>query len=206
MGGSDTTQSTQSQNVQQLPPWINQAAQQNYAYAQNVANRPLQQYQGQMVADVGPQMQQGWNLAANSGNVGQDQYNASQAGYMGVLGQQPQQVNASQLANTNLSPYMNPYTQSVINNTLPIMQQQLGLQQGAGAAAAAGANAFGGSRQGVQAGVTQAQVWRPGSIEREVLYTAVARHLAAHCPTPRSSSQPVAVALRLHHGEEIYSD
>ena len=157
MGGADTKSEQQSQSVTQLPPWINDAAQQNYAFAQNVANRPLQQYQGQMVADVGPQMQQAWNLAANSGNVGKDQYDASQAGYMGVLGQQPQQVTAGQLSNTNLSPYMNPYTQNVINATLPIMQQQLGLQQGAGAAAAAGAGAFGGSRQGVQAGVTQAQ-------------------------------------------------
>jgi hypothetical protein len=59
--------------------------------------------------------------------------------------------------------------------------------------------------QVIEAGVTQAQLWRPASIERELLYTAVARHLAAHCPTRRSSSQSVAVALRLHHGEEIYS-
>ena len=80
MGGSDTTQSTQSQSVQQLPPWINQAAQQNYGFAQNVAEQPLQQYQGQMVADVGPQMQQSWNTAASGANAGQDQYNAAQAG------------------------------------------------------------------------------------------------------------------------------
>jgi hypothetical protein len=58
--------------------------------------------------------------------------------------------------------------------------------------------------QVIEAGVTQAQVWRPGGIERELLYTAVARYLAAHCPTRRSSSQSVAVALRLHEGEEIY--
>lgn len=159
MGGSDTSsqQQTNSQQVTQLPPWINQAAQQNYAYAQNVANRPLQQYQGQMVADVGPQMQQAWNLAANSGNVGQDQYNAAQGGYLGVLGSQPQQVTAGQLSKTNLSPYMNPYTQSVINATLPIMQQQLGINQIGNQAQAAGAGAFGGSRQGIQQGVTQAQ-------------------------------------------------
>jgi nitrite reductase/ring-hydroxylating ferredoxin subunit len=59
--------------------------------------------------------------------------------------------------------------------------------------------------QVIEAGVTQAQLWPPGSIERELLYTAIARHLAAHCPTRRSSSQSVAVALRLHQGEEIYS-
>jgi nitrite reductase/ring-hydroxylating ferredoxin subunit len=59
--------------------------------------------------------------------------------------------------------------------------------------------------QVIEAGVTQAQLWPPGSIERELLYTAIARHLAAHCPTRRSSSHSVAVALRLHQGEEIYS-
>ena len=157
MGGSDTTQTTQSQSVQQLPPWINQAAQQNYGFAQNVAQQPLQQYQGQMVADVGPQLQQSWNTAATGGGVGQDQYNAAQAGLLGVMGQQPQQVQAGQLSNTNLQPYMNPYTQSVINNTLPLMQQQNALNQNQQANAANSANAFGGSRQGVQQGVAQAQ-------------------------------------------------
>ena len=157
MGGSDTKQTTDSQSVTQLPPWISDAAQQNYAYAQNVSQRPLQQYQGQMVADVAPQTQQAWNLAATGGNAGQDQYDASQAGYLGVLGQNPQQVSAGQLSNTDLSPYLNPYTQDVINKTLPIMQQQLGQQYAANAGGATNAKAFGGSRFGVQQGVTQAQ-------------------------------------------------
>ena len=157
MGGSDTTQQTSQQQSTQLPPWINNAAQQNYAYAQNLAAQPLQQYQGQLVADTSPQMQQSWNTAAQGGNAGADQYNASQAGYMGVLGQQPQQVQAGQLSSTNLQPYMNPYTQSVINATLPIMQQNLGLQQNANQNQANAANAFGGSRMAVQQGVTQAQ-------------------------------------------------
>ena len=157
MGGSDTTQTTQSQQVNQLPPWINTAAQQNYALAQNVASQPLQQYQGQLVANMGPQTQQAINAAAQSGNAGADQYNASNAGYLGVMGQQPQQVTPGQLSSTNLQPYMNPYTSSVINSTLPIMQQNLGLQQNQQQNAANAANAFGGSRQAIQQGVTQAQ-------------------------------------------------
>jgi hypothetical protein len=60
--------------------------------------------------------------------------------------------------------------------------------------------------QVIEAGVTQAQLWQSGSTERELIYTGVARHLAAHCPTRRSSSQSVTVALRLYRGEEIYSD
>jgi hypothetical protein len=154
-GGSQQTQ--QTQQTTQLPPWINDAAQQNYAFAQNVANQPLQQYQGQMVADPGAQMQQAWNTAAAGGNAGQDQYNAAQAGYLGVMGQTPQNVTAGQLSSTNLQPYMNEYTQNVIDKTLPVMQQNLALSQNQNQNAANAANAFGGSRQAVQQGVTQAQ-------------------------------------------------
>ena len=157
MSGGGTTQTTQSQNTTQLPPWVNDAAQQNYAFAQNVAQQPLQQYQGQMVADPSGQMQQAWNTAAQGGNAGQQQYNAANAGYLGVMGQTPQQVTPGALSSTNLAPYMNPYTQSVINSTLPIMQQNLALSQNQNQDQAASANAFGGSRQAVQQGVTQAQ-------------------------------------------------
>ena len=58
--------------------------------------------------------------------------------------------------------------------------------------------------QVLEAAITQTQEWPEGSAERELLYTAAARHLAAYCPTRRSSGQSVAVALRLHRGEAIY--
>jgi hypothetical protein len=157
MGGQGTTQTTNQVSQTQLPPWVNTAAQQNYAFAQDVANRPLQQYQGQQVASVAPQQQQSWDLAASMPGANQGQYNAATAGDLGVLGQSAPQVTAGALANTNLSPYMNPYTQSVINTTLPIMQQQLGLSQNQQQNQANASNAFGGSRMGVQQGVTQAQ-------------------------------------------------
>jgi nitrite reductase/ring-hydroxylating ferredoxin subunit len=54
-----------------------------------------------------------------------------------------------------------------------------------------------------EAAVTQAQQWPTYQAARELLYTAAARHLAAHCPTRRGASQSVAVALRLNRGEEI---
>jgi hypothetical protein len=160
MGSSGSTDtSSQQQNISQtqLPPWVNQAAQQNYALAENIAMRPLTQFSGQQVADIGPQTQQAWNLAATSGGAGADQYNAAQAGYLTAAGTPATQVNAQQLSNTNLQPYMNPYTQSVINATLPLMQQQNALAQNQQANQANSANAFGGSRQGVQQGVAQAQ-------------------------------------------------
>jgi hypothetical protein len=158
MGGSTTTtQQGSSQSTNQVPQWVQNAGQQNYGLAQQVASQPLQQYQGQMVADTAPQTQQAWNLAANSGQVGQDAQNASQAGYLNTMGQTPAQVNPAQISQQNLSPYMNPFTNSVINASLPIMQQNLANSQNQQQNAANSANAYGGSRQAIQQGVTQAQ-------------------------------------------------
>src|SRR4029077_13847511 len=191
MGGQTGSQQEQTQQVTQLPPWINEAAQQNYGFAQNVASRPLQQYQGQMVPDTAPQLQQAWNTAATSGNAGIPQFNAATAGYMGALGQTPMNVTPQTLAalgqdrsgfggmqspygpgtapgfygggdsvsgaTNGYAPYMNPFTQSVINTSLPIMQQELGKTLAANAGNAVNQNAFGGSRFGVQQGTAQAQ-------------------------------------------------
>src|SRR4249919_2528256 len=157
MGGGTTQQSGTSTSINQIPQWMSDAGQKNYAFAEQVAMQPLQQYQGQLVPDTSSQTQQSWNTAANSGAVGKDQYGGATAGFLGALGQNPQAVNAGQLASTNLDPYMNPYTQQVIDKTLPLMQQQNALSQNQQANAANSSNAFGGSRQGVQQGVAQAQ-------------------------------------------------
>ncbi|MBV8097840.1 MAG: Rieske 2Fe-2S domain-containing protein [Verrucomicrobia bacterium] len=58
--------------------------------------------------------------------------------------------------------------------------------------------------QVLEAAVTQAELWPLDSPERELLYVGASRHLAAYCPTRRSSSQSVGVALRLHRGEAIH--
>ena len=157
MSGGTTQQSGTSTSVNQIPQWMSDAGQQNYAYAMQVAGQPLQQYQGAMVADTSPQTQQSWNVAANSGNVGADQYNGATSGYLGALAATPQSVTAGQISNTDLDPYMNPFTKDVINATMPGMIQANALSQNQQANAANSANAFGGSRQGIQQGVAQAQ-------------------------------------------------
>ena len=52
---------------------------------------------------------------------------------------------------------MNPFTKSVTDSTIAQMNQSNALSQNQGANAANSANAFGGSRQGIQQGVAQAQ-------------------------------------------------
>ena len=191
-GGSSTDTSSQSNSatMNMIPQWVSNAGEQNYALATQIAETPLQQYQGQMVASVAPQTQQAWNLAANSGNVGMPAQNAAMAGYLNTMSQTPAQITAaqaaaapnvtaaqaaaaaqaqaapatqaataslSQLSNTNLQPYMNPYTQNVIDKTLPIMNQSLAQQQAALQGQTTQANAFGGSRQAIEQGTIGAQ-------------------------------------------------
>ena len=69
-GGTTTTTNNNSTQANEIPQWMTDAGQQNYAFAQQVAEQPLQQYQGQMVADVSPQTQQSWDVAANFGERG----------------------------------------------------------------------------------------------------------------------------------------
>lgn len=85
-------------------------------------------------------------------NLDPSQAAQAQSGQMD-LGQL-QQMQAGQLSNTNLSPYMNPFSQNVIDTTMQGLNQNLALQQQANAGNAASAGAFGGTRQAVQAALT----------------------------------------------------
>ena len=91
--------------------------------------------------------------------------NLAMAGTAQGMGYTPMGVqgvgyNPSQLASTNLSPYMNPYEQNVINNlqTDALRGQQMAFND-IGAQATA-ANAYGGSRHGVAEGVMGANIQR----------------------------------------------
>lgn len=113
-----------------------------YAYAQNAA-AGLTNYTPQQVSFnsiAGPSM-------VNAGNV-----TASKIGSTPTV--TADQVQAGMLAGTDLSQYMNPFTQNVIASGLSALdaQRMQALNQNGDAAARAGA--FGGSRHGVVEGVT----------------------------------------------------
>jgi Chaperone of endosialidase len=151
-GGGTQTQMTQ----QQLPMGIQQRESDNYDLAMQTANQLMGPYGGQRVADMTPEQR---NLIAQLyGNVGSTNAAFGQAGAAtnALMGFNPSMVTPQMLANTNLQPYMNPYSSMVIN---PAMQQmeasrkqslmQLGDQ-------ATQNKAFGGSRQGIAEGVQNA--------------------------------------------------
>ena len=64
-GGSQPAQTTQINKVE-LPAWVNQASEENYNLAKNIAGMPLQQYEGQQVASPGAMTTQGYDAIQSS--------------------------------------------------------------------------------------------------------------------------------------------
>lgn len=91
----------------------------------------------------------GASTALGQGN----QYGADAAGIFNQMGgYAPQAVTAGQLSTTDLSPYMNPYTQNVIDQTMAELDRQQAIQQQAIDDQAVAQNAFGGDRMYIQKG------------------------------------------------------
>lgn len=76
---------------------------------------------------------------------------------------QPQQVQAGQLATTDISQYQNPYTQQVIDTSMQDLERQRLMQQNQIGAQATQAGAFGGSREGVAQALSNEAFARQGA-------------------------------------------
>lgn len=148
MGGSKTT------TTNTIDPKLMALYQQNYNTALGVANRPYQPYTGEGVAPFNPTQIAGQNALVEIGNsdIGDAALNSAVGGATGILGRLG--ANAPTLAGTDLSPYMNPYRQTVIDATLAQLEQQRQRQRVSDNQAATAANAFGGDRQGVADALT----------------------------------------------------
>lgn len=150
-GGSQTTTTEVK-----LPQWVQDAAQKNLNASYQVSANMLGPYSGQRVADL-PSGQLA-NINALQQNVGATNpaFAYAQNAAAGLTNYQPGQVNPGQLSGTDLSSYMNPFTQSVIQSGMNAIdaQRMQALNQVGDQAIRAGA--FGGSRQGVVEGVTNA--------------------------------------------------
>ncbi|MFG6573215.1 hypothetical protein ACGYLO_16600 [Sulfitobacter sp. 1A13353] len=74
-----------------------------------------------------------------------------------ALNQAAKPQKAKTIAGTDLDPYLNPYTQNVIDTTLGTLEEQRLKTQNSNDAAAAAAGAFGGSRHGILGSETNGQ-------------------------------------------------
>ena len=145
MGGTTSTTTSNQQQKVELPAWVDQASQENYGFAKDVAGRPLQQYEGQRVADPSAMTNQGYGMIKSS--IGQNDQNFADASNLYKSSAGPLDINQ----------YMNPYTENVIDRTTANANTALTQQLAGISDSAAKAGAFGGSRFGVQQGVAQAQ-------------------------------------------------
>ena len=150
-GGSQTVS-----NKTELPDWVNQAAQKNLNASYQVAGNMMGPYSGQRVAGMSPTQLADINAVQRNVGSTNPAFAYAQNAAADVTNYNPAQVKAGSLSGANLSNYMNPYTQNVINSGLQSLdiQRQQALNQVGDQAVRTGA--FGGSRQGVSEGITNA--------------------------------------------------
>lgn len=129
----------------ELPAWVNEAAQSNYKMAQQVAGRPLQQYEGERVAAPSDMTTQGYGILKSGAGTETPWIKDAADVYGRTTG--PLDVN----------PYLNPYTSEVESRAIGNANTALDRQLRGVSDAATKAKAFGGSRAAVESGVTRAE-------------------------------------------------
>ena len=166
MGSKSQSHGQQQQtSTQALDPQIKDSLLGNYGSVQNlVANTPSQ-YNGQLVAGFDPaqtQAQSGLINLANSG-IGNSELNQATTAAGGVASFAPSQVTAGSIPNIDLSKYLNPGTQDVINTTMADLNRQNQITNSSNDAQATQAGAFGGDRSAVQNALTNEAYARTGA-------------------------------------------
>jgi len=152
MGGSSHTESSNK-----VDPALMALYQQNYNTASQIADQPFQPYTGERVAGFNPSQTAGFNalLAAAADPTATKAIGRAQDAVGSLLNYRaptiaaPPTVTAGQLSGTDLAPYLNPYTDDVVNAALGDLQHARQVQGVVDNAAATAAHAFGGTRQAV---------------------------------------------------------
>ena len=156
---------SKSTTTQQLPDWVEQAGKENYDIVKGITGQPYQGYAGDTVANQSNMTTAAYDYLMR--NVGASDPLYQQAA--GMLGESYGNANTmfGQAADTlaragedipsNMDKWLNPWTSEVENNAMRNAWESLQQSQMANADKAQTANAFGGTRFGVQSGVTAAE-------------------------------------------------
>lgn len=162
MGGGGQKSTTEETKEVKLPPWVDAQAQSNLAFSNQVANRP---YEANPYTSVAPLSAEAYAARKHVGTLDDmiGEYAKGNASLESLLGYNPNDIKAStvgvrSLADTDLAPYMNPFTQEVESRGLAAIGSQGRQQQRDLASQATQAKAFGGSRQAVQQGVAGGEI------------------------------------------------
>lgn len=141
-GGNETSTVTSQQT---LDPFIRDALQRNVMAAQQVSQLPYQPYSGPRIAGFRPAEQQAFDIAqqAVAGRVGSQQLAGATQAAQQAAAFGPQQFQQ------NVTGFMSPYQQNVIDATMARLSQARAERDAATKAQLAGARAFGNTRRGV---------------------------------------------------------
>lgn len=151
MSFSSSQKDTSGSQTTSLDPQYASTVYGNYDRTLGLANTPFQPYAGQQVASFTPAQLQAQNAYTSIGQNGTGN-GALQSGVdlaTSAGAYQPQPVTAQPLTGVDLSGYMNPYTQGVIDSSLGDLTRQQQIQDQNDASTATRAGAFGGSRSAV---------------------------------------------------------
>ena len=145
-GGTQTT----TQQVS-IPPEVMARYNSVNARAEGVASTPFQQYGGEFVAPLNEVQQQGIQATGQASQSAQPYYQMGTG--LTLSGTQA----VGPLTSGQISTYMNPYIEGVVDPTLRALQQQQGQQLSQQQAEAIKGGAFGGERSGIQRAMLQGQ-------------------------------------------------
>lgn len=137
-GGSTNTQTTTTMN--QLPPELQAALNNMIKNAQDVSAQPYQAYPGPRIADFTPDQQRAFEMFRQLPGTGLSALSRAETAY-GNAGRE--------FTSQNLQPYINPYEQDRLRNTMDELRRQKDIAQLGVNDAAVQARGFGGSRHGV---------------------------------------------------------
>lgn len=141
MGGKSTT----SQQTVSIPPEVLARYNAVNRRAENVAQKPFQQYGGEFVAPINQQQQAGFQNINQAATSAQPYYNA--AAGMTLGGSQ----GVGPLTGGQINQYMSPYLGSVVGTTLQNLGQEQAVQRQGQIGDAIKSGAFGGDRSGLAA-------------------------------------------------------
>ena len=141
-GGPSTT--TQVSKVE-LPAWVEQASQENYQFAKDVAGRPLTQYEGQRVADPSKMTTDAYNYLQSNIGASDPIYEDAYKAYQQTTG------------DLDVQKYLNPYIENVEKRSVDQANRALTGQLAGAEAKAKSAGAFGGSRGAIEQAVTRGE-------------------------------------------------
>lgn len=160
-GPSSVPTNTTSTTKVELPAWVEKASEDNYQFAQRIAEKPFTAYGGKTLADQSPDTLAAYDLFRNGLNESKPQFDQANELFAKASGG---------TAGLDRSTYMNPFIDEVVNKSMGALDKQRVQSLMGNADAARAAHAFGGDRHGVVDAVTNSETAQKAGLLSSQLY------------------------------------